>query len=250
MSITIRELCNDTYHFVSKEIKTIVFISILATFISILINILIKPDLHIISIIENKNFENSHSIFDLIHNMNLYEKKELLKYSIFKMLEFLINKTFLLGSIITFIKYLSNGKKESFVSSIYYLIKFLPSLFILNFITIIAIQIGFMFFILPGIFLSILLSLSPIILSFKNNNLIDSIRLSFSVSYKNLNIIGTSILFWICIKFIFTTILSNNYLIGKNFIFLILNINMNIFFSILIIYLFRFYMLSIRSEKN
>lgn len=247
MSITIRELCNDTYHFVSKEIKTIVFISIISTFISISINMLIRPDLQVISMIESKNFINSRSIFDFIQNMNLYEKKELLKYSIFKIFEFLMNKTFLLGSIITFIRYLSNRKKESLISSMYYLLKFLPSLFMLNFITTTAIQIGFMFFILPGILFSILFALSPIVLSFTNNNLIDSIRLSLIISYKNLNIVGIGVLFWICIKFIVTTILSSNYLIGKNFIFLILNINMNIFFSILIIYLFRFYMLSIRS---
>lgn len=246
MSITIRELCNDTFHFVSKEIKVIVFISILATFMSILINMLIKPNMHIISIIENKKLINSNSLFDLINNMSTYEKKELLKYSIFKMLEFLVSKTFLLGSIITLIAYLSN-KKESIISSIYSFFKFLPNLFMLNFFTAFAIQIGFMFFIFPGIFLSVLLALAPIILSFKKNNLIDSIRLSLSISYKNLNIIATGVFFWMCVKFILTTILSNHYVINKNFIFLILNINMNIFFCILIIYLFRFYMLFLRS---
>ncbi|AAM67823.1 YciC family protein [Buchnera aphidicola] len=247
MSITIRELCNDTYHFVSKEIKIIIFISVLAAFISILINVLIKPNIHIISIIENKKFLSSHSIFDLINSMSIYEKKELLKYSIFKIFEFLISKTFLLGSIITLITHLSNHKKESIQFSLNSLCKFLPSLFILNFITTFFIQIGFMFFIFPGIFLSVLLALSPIILSFKKNNLIDCIRLSISISCKHLNIVGTSVLFWMCVKFILTTVFSNTYIISKNFIFLILNINMNIFFSILIVYLFRFYMLFLRS---
>ncbi|AYN24789.1 YciC family protein [Buchnera aphidicola] len=247
MSITIRELCNDTYHFVSKEAKIIIFISMLATFMSILINMLIKPNMHIIAIIENKKFISSHSIFDLINNMSVYEKKELLKYSIFKILEFLINKTFLVGSIITLIRHLSNNQRESIKLSLYSSFKLLPSLFILNFITTFIIQIGFMFFIFPGIFLSVLLALSPIILSFKKNNLIECIRLSISISYKNLNVIGISVLFWMCVKFIFTTIFSNTYIISKNFVFLILNINMNIFFSILIIYLFRFYMLFLRS---
>ncbi|WP_295164497.1 YciC family protein [uncultured Buchnera sp.] len=247
MSVTIRELCNDTYHFVSKEIKIIIFISTLAAFISILTNMLIKPNMHIIAMIENKKFISSHSIFDLINNMSTQEKKELLKYSIFKIFEFLISKTFLLGSIITLITYLSNNRRESIKCSVYSLFKFLPNLFILNFITTFIIQIGFMFFIFPGIFLSVLLALSPIILSFKKNNLIDCIRLSFSISCKHLNIIGTSVLFWMCFKFILTTIFSNTYMISKNFIFLILNINMNIFFSILIVYLFRFYMLFLRS---
>ncbi|QCI18819.1 YciC family protein [Buchnera aphidicola] len=247
MFITIRELCNDTYHFVSKEIKTIFFISIVATLISILINMLIKPDMHIISIIENNKFINSHSVFDFVNNMSEYEKKALLKYSIFKIIEFLTSKTFLLGSIITLITCLSDNKKQPISFSIIFFTKLLPSLFFLNCITNIIIQIGFIFFIFPGIFLSILLALSPIILSFKKNTLIDSIKLSISISWKHINIIGTGVLFWMCMKFILTKVLFNIPIINTNFIFLILNVSINVFFSILIIYLFRFYMLFSRT---
>ena len=130
--------------------------------------------------------------------------------------------------------------------SMIFFIKFLPSLFILNCITNIIIQIGFIFFIFPGIFLSILLALSPIILSFQKHTLIESIRSSVSISWKYINIIGTAVLFWMSIKFFLTKFLLNIHLINKDFIFLILNINTNIFFSILIIYLFRFYMLFLR----
>ncbi|QCI18254.1 UPF0259 family protein [Buchnera aphidicola (Aphis nasturtii)] len=247
MFITIRELYNDTSHFVSKEIKSIFFISIITTFISIIINILIKPDMHIISIIENNKFINSYSVFDFINNMSEYEKKELLKYSIFKIIEFLTSKTFLLGSIITLITYLSNNTKQRITLSLMFFIKILPSLFILNCITNIIIQIGFMFFVLPGIFLSILLALSPIILSFQKNTLIESIRLSISISWKYINIISTGVLFWMCMKFISTKVLLNLHFMNKNFIFFILNVNINVFFSILIIYLFRFYMLLLRT---
>lgn len=243
MSITMRNLRDDTYHFVRREIKTIFGISVITTFISILINMLIKPDINIISIIENKQIVNSHAIFDIINNMSIYEKKQLLKYSIFKILEFLISKTFLLGTVITFIMHLSS-KEKKITSSLSILFRFLPSLFILNFFITFITQLGFMLFILPGIFLSILLAMSPIILSFnKKNGIIDSIRLSASISLKYIHIIGTSVLLWMLIKFVFTTLLSNINLINKNFIFFILNINLNILFSMLTIYLFRFYML-------
>lgn len=247
MLITIQELYNDTYHFVSKEIKSIFFISIITTLISILINILIKPDMHIISIIENNKFINSYSVFDFINNMSAYEKKELLKYSIFKIIEFLAGKTFLLASTITLITYLSNSQKQPIILSMIFLAKIFPSLFILNCVTNFITQIGFMLFIIPGIFLSILLALSPIILSFQKNTLIESIRLSISISWKYINVIGTGVLFWMCVKFIFTKFLLNIHLINKNVVLLILNININIFFSILVIYLFRFYMLFLRT---
>ncbi|ALD15227.1 membrane protein [Buchnera aphidicola (Aphis glycines)] len=247
MFITIRELYNDTFHFVSKEIKSIFCISIISTLISVIINILIKPDMNVISIIENNRFINSYSVFDFINNMSEYEKKELLKYSIFKIIEFLSSKTFLLGSIITLITYLSNSTQKRITPSLMFFIKIIPSLFILNCITNIIIQIGFMFFIIPGIFLSILLALSPIILSFQKNTVVESIRLSISISWKYINIVGTGVLFWMFIKFISTKFLLNFHFVNKNFIFFILNVNINIFFSILIIYLFRFYMLLLRT---
>ncbi len=243
MLITLNELRHDTFHFFSKQIRTIFFISIFVTFISILINMFIRPDIHIISIIENDKFINAGSLLSLINNMNIEEKYQLLKYSILKILELLISKTLLLGSMITLISTLSNNKKESIVFLIYSLFSFLPSLFILNFLTTFITQLGFVLFIIPGILLSILLSLSPIIFSFKKNSLIDSIRISIHTSWQHIKIIGPGVLCWMCSKFILTAMLSNIYFINKNIVFLILNMSMNMLFSILIIYLFRFYMI-------
>ncbi|QCI20414.1 UPF0259 family protein [Buchnera aphidicola (Brachycaudus cardui)] len=247
MLVTVNELRHDTHHFFSKQVGSIFFISIFITFISILIDMFIKPDMHIISIMENNKFINTNSLLELINNMNLKEKYELLKYSIFKIIELLMSKTLLLGSIITLISNLSNNKKESFIYSIYSLSAFLPSLFILNCITTFITQLGFMLLIIPGILLSILLSLSPIIFSFKQHSFMDSIRLSANIAYKNIKIIGPGVLFFLFGKFILTIILSNIHFMNKNIIFLILNISVNILYSILIIYLFRFYMIFLRS---
>lgn len=249
MIITASEIRSDTYHFFSKQMGVIFFISFFVTFVSILTDMFIKPDMHIISVIENKKFINAHSLLDLINNMNLEEKNELLKYSIFKIIELLLSKTLLLGSMITLISNLSNSKKESIISSISSLFTFLPNLFLLNFLTTFLIQLGFMFFIIPGILLSIILSLAPIIFSFKKHNLIESIRFSMSISWKYIKIIGSGVLLWMCNKFIATTILSNIYFINKNIMFLILNMSVNILYSLLIIYLFRFYMIFLRSPN-
>lgn len=247
MSITISELRHDTHYFFSKQIRNILFISIAVTFISIIIDMLIQPDMHIMSIIEDKNFINSNSFLDLINNMNQEEKFELLKYSILKIIILLMSKTLLLGGIITLIISLSNNKQESISFSICSLYKFLPSIFLLNCFTTFIIQLGFMFLIIPGILLSILLALAPIIFSFKKHSLIDSIYSSIYISWKYINIIGPSVLFWMLGRFILTTMLSNLYFINKNIIVLILNIGMNMLFSFLIVYLFRFYMLFLRS---
>ncbi|WAI18566.1 MAG: YciC family protein [Buchnera aphidicola (Acyrthosiphon caraganae)] len=247
MTITVSELYHDTCYFFCKQIRIIFFISMFVTFINMLINMLIKPDVYIASIIENNEFLHSRSLLELIDNMDLEEKNALLKYSFFKIIELLISKTVLLGSIIILISILSENKKKSIISSICSLFSFLPSLFMLNFLTTFMIQIGFMLLIIPGILLSITLSLSPIIFSFKEHGLIDSIRLSMHISWKHIKIIGSGILFWMLSKFFLTILLGHIYFINTNILFLILNITMNILFSILIIYLFRFYMIFLRS---
>lgn len=247
MQITINELRHDTRYFFYQQIRSIFFISVLITFINLLIDMFIKSDIYIISIIENNKFMNTNSLLELIDNMNLEEKHKLLKYSIFKMIESLMSKTVLLGSIILLISTVSKSQKKPIISSIYSLFSFLPSLFILNFLNTVIIQIGFMLLTIPGIFLSITLSLSPIIFSFKKHGLIDSMYLSMSISWKYIKIIGPSVLLWIFIKFIVTVLIDHIYFIDKNILCLVSNITMNILFSILIIYLFRFYMIFLRS---
>ena len=104
-----------------------------------------------------------------------------------------------------------------------------------------------MLLVIPGVLLSITLPLSPIILSFKKHGLIDSIRVSIDLSWKHVKCIGPGVLFWIFGKFILTMLLSHIYFLNTNITYFVVNISMNILFSILIIYLFRFYMIFLRS---
>lgn len=246
MIITIKQLHHDTYHFFRKQIGAIFLISIAVTLISIAINMIIQPDMHIMSIIDRKKFFHSHSLLDFINNMNAREKYDLLKYSILKIIEILISKTLLLGSIIILISNLASNQKQSITLILYSLSKFLPSLFTLNCLTAFISQVSFMFFVIPGIFLSILLSLSPIILFFTNNGTAHAIRHSICIAWKYIMVIGPSILLWMSGKFFLTIIISHIYFINKNVIFLLLNVSSNVLYSILIIYLFRFYMLFLR----
>lgn len=244
--ITLKELRYDTQCFFYKQISTIFFLSIFITCINVLIDMLIKPEMHIISIIEKSNFISTNRLLESINNMNFDEKKQLLKYSILKTIALLMNKTFFLSSLITLISSLSKNKKESIISLIYSCFFSLPSLFILNFMITFIAQLGYLLLFILGIFLTIILSLSPIIFHFKKHSLIDSIRLSMYISCKNIRIIAPGVLFWIFGKLMLTVLFSNIYIVNKNIIFFILNININILYAILIIFLFRFYMLLIR----
>ncbi|ANZ22490.1 hypothetical protein ATN01_01370 [Buchnera aphidicola (Diuraphis noxia)] len=249
MIITASEIRNDTYHFFGTQIKKIFFICMFVTCISILIDMFIQPNVRIISIIENNKLINTHSFLDLVKNMNIIEKNQLLKYFIFKIIELLLSKTLLLGIMLTLIFNVSSNKGEPMISLISSFFPFLPNLFILNFLITFLIQLGFMFFIIPGVLLSIMLSLSPIIFSFKKHSIIESMQISMSISWQHIKIIGSGVILWMCSKFFVTTILSSTYFLNKNIIFLILNMSLNILYSLLIIYLFRFYMIFLRSQK-
>ncbi|QCI24351.1 UPF0259 family protein [Buchnera aphidicola (Muscaphis stroyani)] len=249
MNIEMYELKHDTYYFFRQQIKLIVFISIIATLSSILIDILIRPNMYILSIIEHRKFKDSISLLDFINSMSIEEKKELFKYSLLKMTEFLISKTLLLGGIMTLIKTLSNNYKRPIITYMYSLFSCLPNLLILNFITALIIQISFIFLIIPGIFLSVLLSLSPIIFYFNKHSIAKSMYLSIIISFKNIKIIGLGILYWMFGKFVLTIIFSHTYFLNKNFSFLISSISMNILYAILAIYLFRFYVLFTNAPK-
>ncbi|QCI22724.1 YciC family protein [Buchnera aphidicola] len=246
MLITSSKLRHDTRHFFYQQIRIIFFISAFVACVNVLIDIFVKPDIHIISIIKNNQFTRVSSFLELINNMTFEDKNKLLKYFIFKSIESLMSKTVLLGANITLISVLSQNKKESIISSIGSLFSYLPSLFILNFLTTFVIQIGYMCLIIPGILLSIILSLSPIIFSFKQHGLINSIRLSVYISWKYIRIIEPVVLFWISSKFLLTILVTNMHFINNNILFLISNIIMNMLFSILIIYLYRFYMIFLR----
>ncbi|WP_422667201.1 YciC family protein [Buchnera aphidicola] len=249
MLIKIKEIYHDTHYFFIKQISIITFISIIVTLFGSSIATFTEPHLKIISLLENNQWNNINSIIEIINKFNMHEKKELLRYSILKIIELLASKTLLLSSIITLISFL-HYKKKSIILFINSLLKLLPSIFLIHCISMLIIQMGMMFFIFPGIILSFLLLLSPIIFSFQNNNLIDSIYLSIYISLKYIKIIGPMIILWIIAKLLLTMIFSHVIIVNKQFSSFILNISINMLFVFLNIYLFRFYMLFMRSKHS
>ncbi|CAL4321670.1 YciC family protein [Buchnera aphidicola] len=246
MLTKIKGIYYDTHYFVIKNIGAIFFISIVTTLISGMIGVIIKPNMYIISLIEKNKFSDIDSVMSIINSMNHYEKREILKYSIFKIIESLISKTFLLTNIIALISIVSN-KKKSIMLYTQMIYQLFPSIFLIHFISMLIVHTSSIFFILPGIMLSCLLLLSPIIFSFNKNKLFDTIYFSIHTSWKNIKIIGPAIILWILSKFFLITILSH-IIFNQTLYFFILNTSINILYAILNIYLFRFYMIFMQSR--
>ncbi|CAL4321794.1 UPF0259 membrane protein YciC [Buchnera aphidicola (Eriosoma grossulariae)] len=243
MFITAISLYRDTCNFLIKNIQPILLIIFFSAFISTIIDHIITPNICSISKIY-MNYD-TDNLFEIIKNMTIAQKKILFKISIFRNIAYLIGNTFLFGSLILFIQITSQQKKIKIKQSIKQLTPLFPSLFSLLLILSIIIQIGFVCFILPGIIGSIILALSPIVLIIEKQKIINSIFISINLIKDKIYTISPAIIIWMVSKILISMmiiVLFSNF--PTSLSFLLHNIFNNFISSILIIYLYRFYMLT------
>ncbi|WP_343153937.1 YciC family protein [Buchnera aphidicola (Mindarus keteleerifoliae)] len=251
MYFTNKLILNDTKNFFTKNFGTILLISIFSALVAIIINYFIAPDYRKLNIFYELDKYNAGYLFNKIQNMHFSEQKILFRTLFAKIFSYLIGNTILLIGIIGFLEFIFLNKLDSWKKKIHKMIIFFPNLLLLVIILTVIIQFGSMIFIIPGLFISSLLSLSPIILFIEEKNVIFSIKKSINLTFKNMKFILPSIIFWMFSKMLILIVSLISHIIIPPYlnIFLLYGIN-NILLSILIIYLFRFYVLVIIKDKN
>ncbi|CAL4321853.1 UPF0259 membrane protein YciC [Buchnera aphidicola (Eriosoma lanigerum)] len=243
MFITAISLYRDTYNFIIQKMNSIIIIAFLSSIISTIINYGIILNIYTISNLYTHY--NTNNIFELINIIPLEQKIILIKISILKTISYLISNTSFIGLLIIFISIISNHNRINIVLSIKKMFSIFLHLFSLLFILSVIIQLGFIFFILPGIIGLILLSLSPIILIIERKTIIDSMYSSILLTKEKIYILAPAIIIWILGKLTISMLLITIFYIFPEFIsFLLQNTINNCIFSILIVYLYRFYMLT------
>lgn len=241
--ITKNLLYRDTRYFIYNNIAYIILIVCFTTFFMMLLDTLITPDIKQISFLYEDTQKDFFTLFDIIKNMSIEQKKILLKSSVSKMFCSLISNTILFSSIISLITIVSSGSKVT-LSVFFSILKILfNNLLILMFILFIMIKISFTCFIIPGIFVTNLLSLSPIILCIERSSILTAMLSSIKIVYKNLKITFPSVLLWLFLKVLCLFIPAFYDLSHINMIFLFLFFIQYLTSAAVIIYLFRFYML-------
>ncbi|CAL4321669.1 YciC family protein [Buchnera aphidicola] len=251
MYITNKILFNNSKKFFIKRFWIIFLISLFSALIAMTANYFVAPEYRKLSIFYELNKYNTNYLFTKIQTMHFSEQKILLKILFSKIFSYLISNTILLIGIIGILELFFSNESNLWKKKFYKMITFFPNLLLLVIVLTIIIQFGSMIFIIPGLFISSLLSLSPIILFSEEKNVVFSIKKSINITFKNMRFIFPSIIFWILSK---TTILiisfiTNSIISSYLNIFLLYWIN-NLLLSFLIIYLFHFYIFIVNEDRN
>ncbi|MXP67388.1 YciC family protein [Pantoea sp. Aalb] len=242
MSITASSLYRDTIHFFRYQIYNIIFMALFISVVTIIISQILTLDQEYLISLKQAN-DSAHSLFEFIQKLSPAQYVILLRASAMGTFAALIGNTLLLGGMIYLIISASQGEQVSSFSAITLSIPLLPKLLLQTFLITLIVQLGFMILIFPGIILITLLSLAPIILKNQNISVIDSLYASISLVSDNIKLIMPAILMWLLMKIIIIIIFF--FLIGIPVIISLILLNMlsNLAYAILIIYLYRLYML-------
>ncbi|WP_029685565.1 YciC family protein [Tatumella saanichensis] len=242
MSLTASSLYRDTANFLRHQSKTIVLISLVSAFVTVILGTVFAPGADQLSLL-SQNSDNAGSLIELIQSMSPEQQRVLLHSSAVGTLSALIGNTLLLGGMLVLLPAVSAGKHLSALSAIGGAVGFLPSLLIQTFLVTLIAQLGFMVLIVPGVILTILFSLSPVLLSQKQGGIIGTMKQSVSLGWKNIRVLAPAVICWLLGKVVLIMVLSSLTRLPVAFSSLIVTTLGNLLSAVLITYLFRAFML-------
>ena len=243
MSITAASLYRDTGNFFRHQLVTIILMSLLTAFISLLISQGLTPNADQLSVLNDGDASSATSLMEMVENMTPEQQSILLRASAAGTFAALVGNTLLLGGMLSLIPMVSSGQRVSALRAIGASAPRLPALLLLTFLMTLIIQIGFMVVVLPGILLAIVLSLSPVLLVNEKVGVFGAMRYSMKLAWSNLKLVAPAVLLWLVAKLAVLFLLSSMMSLPDNIAAVLLNGVSNMISAALIIYLSRLYML-------
>ncbi|WWO98703.1 MAG: YciC family protein [Candidatus Dasytiphilus stammeri] len=247
MSITVRSLSRDTVNFCCHQGMNIILFAILISSITVIINSILLPSYSeqiqfLFGTTDSKDLEKS--LFAIIQKMSSEQLILLLYISGIKFFITLLGHTLMLGGILNLTMMVSSGKPGNIFLALEKSVLEFPRLLLLTFMITLLNQLGLIILIFPGIVLTILLSLSPIIMMNEKTSILDAMRISTHIVWKYNTLVIPAMSLWIFGKYlvlIFSVFVTHLFFMTISII--ILNIISYLINAVLTIYLYRIYML-------
>lgn len=247
MPITANTLYRDSFNFFRNQLVSILLLALLTAFISVLLNQVFSPSaeqLQILTTAEN-DFTSSTGIGiqEIIQQMSPEQQMVLLKVSAAATVSALVGNVLLVGGMLTLIRLVSEGVQTSALRAIGISAPILPRLLLLLFIGTLLIQLGLMLFVVPGVILAVAFSLAPVIATADKKGVFASLKQSSKLAFANARVIVPAMMLWLAAKLLVLFLVSHLSAITPNVASVVLTALSNLISALLLIYLFRLYML-------